>query len=208
MLTLRHYEAVRDGHTKPPAWHRAFRCNVPEGKRGPWSVERFRVELDLQNMRMMRDGRGCFPGEYTRLRHEKRGIVMSDTTAEISDHAEPFRRARGRVLIHGLGLGCFAKAALSKPDVTAVDVVEIDADVIALVAPHLAAPRLTVHHADAFDKKWPRGCVWDIAWHDIWDNITTDNIPSMDRLQRRFRDKCGWQGCWGRSEARRLEYGP
>jgi hypothetical protein len=44
-----------------------YRCVIPEGRKGPWRIERFEVEIDLQNLRMCRSGRGCSPGTFTRL---------------------------------------------------------------------------------------------------------------------------------------------
>lgn len=207
MLRLSDYEDVKSGRRKRPEYAERFLSSVPEGSSGPWKVERFEIPLDLTNLRMMRDGRGCFPGTYTRLVHQTRGIVMSDTTAEAADHIEPYQRATGRCLIHGLGLGCFLGMILAKPEVTEVDVVEIDDDVIKLVAPHFYQQyphsRLRIHHGDARTMKWPRGSRWEMVWHDIWDNICADNLPEMQALHRSFGRRCNWQGSWAREWLRR-----
>jgi hypothetical protein len=199
MLSLNDYDDIKAGRIKEPAWMAPFHVNWPEESRGSWHIRRFTVEMDLPLLRLMRDGRGTLPGRYTMLRHDSRGVVMSDTMAEIGDHREVYRRARGRVLLHGLGLGCILQAVLSKESVAHVDVVEIDPDVIALVGRHFAGdPRVTIHHGDCLTHRWPKQARWDAVWHDIWDNICEDNLPQMRLLMRRFRSRCGWQGCWSR----------
>ena len=86
---------------------------VPEGRRGPWTVERFRSKANRF---------GCGPSAriFTRLVHADHGIFMSDTPAEMRDHREAARRAHGSCLINGLGLGMILAAVLRKPDVTDV----------------------------------------------------------------------------------------
>jgi len=202
MLSLDCYEKLRDGKYNAPQY-KSFLVTIPLRRQGPWEVHKIEVELDLSNLRMMRDGRGCYPGTYTQLVHKTRGTVMSDTTAE-ADDAIPFvRQAKGRVLIHGLGLGAVLQAVLAKTEVAHVDVVEIDADIIALVGDHYNCERLTIHHGDALTYKWPRGTRWNIVWHDIWDNICTDNLPTMKRLRRMFARRCDVQMCWAEGWCRR-----
>lgn len=198
MLGLRHFDALE---TMPPPGsdkdrNRHLRSKLPAGRKGLWRVERFEIERGLELLRMMRDGRGTVPGMYTRLVHDKRGIIMSDTDAEIGDHWELFDNARGRVLIHGLGLGIALSGVLAKRDVASVDVVEIDADVIKLVARHFVDDRLTIHHADCRRKRWPKSAKWHAVWHDIWDEICGDNLEEIDELKTKFAGRCRWQGAW------------
>lgn len=181
----------------------AYRSQVPEGNSGPWSVECFEVTNDLGLWRLMRDGRGCAPGMYTRLCHDNRGVIMSDTDAELDDLREFRIRAKGRVLIHGLGLGCALQMALTKKEVKSVDVVELDKDVLALVSPHFADKRVTFHHGDCFTFDWPKRKVWDVVWHDVWDEICGDNVPAIRKIERRFADRCNWQGTWAKHLAMR-----
>lgn len=173
--------------------------SVPEGKSGAWTVRRFTIEaLDIMNLRMSLDGRGCRPGTYTQLIHDRRGVVMSDTTAEQRDHTEFEWKARGHVLINGLGLGMCLAAALNKPEVAAVTVVEIDADVIALVGSHYADSRVQIVHASAFEYEPPKGIRYGAVWHDIWDSICADNLVGMRRLHRKYGRRADWQGSWAR----------
>ena len=173
---------------------------IPVGTAGPWTIDKFTVgrEPTIHNLRLMRDGRGVAPGEYTRLRHAQRGVVMSDTTAEKRDHYAFVRAAYGHVLINGLGIGMCLNACLQKANVEQITVVEIDPDIIGLVGPHYTDPRVNIVHASAFDFKPPKGVRFGAVWHDIWDSICEDNLPEMHRLHRRYGRLTDWQGSWGR----------
>jgi len=173
---------------------------IPPAARGPWRIETVEVPsgISVGAMRLAMQGRWCPPGTYTRLVHAVRGTVMSDTPAEMADHAMFVRVARGHCLINGLGLGMCLSAILQKPEVTAVTVVEIDADVIALVGPHFTDSRVAIVHSAAMDFKPPRGIRYGAVWHDIWDTICTDNLPEMHALHRKYGRRAAWQGSWCR----------
>lgn len=179
---------------------------IPEGASGPWAVQRFIVSKQEAEMERLRSifsgGRGVPEGEYTRL---VRGgtVVMSDTPDEKRDHYEAVRRATGNVLINGLGLGMVLRAALNKPGVNRITVVELDKNVISLVAPHYADARVEIVNANAFDYQPPKGVRYDAVWHDIWDHITADNLPEMTRLKRKYSRRSDWQGCWCEYQCRR-----
>lgn len=187
---------------------------VPCGRKGKWQISEFtlsREDVMLANLRHLRDGNGylvCPPGRYKRLTHDDRGVVMSNTPMEIATNKDAYEQATGRVLINGLGMGMLLEAILSKPDVTYVRVIEIDADVIALVGPHFANnPRVEIVHADALTYKPAKGEVFDYAWHDIWDSISSDNLPEMATLGRRYnkRVSTSGQGFWARKQIRQQE---
>jgi len=174
---------------------------VPPGRVGPWEVKRreiteAEVMMPLARLAVRRERGYTPPGTYTVLVHDRMGVMMSDTLDEIRDHFEFVRRARGHVLITGLGLGLCTRAVLHRAEVESLTVIEIDADVIALVGPHIADPRLRIVHADAFTWK-PDRPLYDSAWHDIWLSICEDNKPEMTRLKKRFGRRAGRQGCWG-----------
>ena len=183
-------------------WVNKFRVDWAEGSLGLWSVKNFEIEsANIENIRLTLHGRPCSPGIYTKLTHHHRGIVMSDTTAEALDHYEIYKQAKGKVLINGLGLGCLLRIILTKPEVTHVDVVEIDKDVIGLVGRYFFADeRVTIHCTNALTHTWGRR-KWDVVWHDIWDSICTDNVQEIGKLRAKFEKYCGWQGCWCENEA-------
>jgi len=182
--------------------------DVPEGTRGPWSVSRFTVNEEqskFDRLRAVVKGHGRYvpSGTYTAL---MRGgyVIMSDTPDEMRDHYEPVRRAKGSVLINGLGIGMVLNAILRKPDVTDVTVIEKSADVIALVGPHYANdPRVTIVEADALEYQPPKGERYAVVWHDIWDAICADNLDDMKRLHRKYGRRADWQGSWARAQCER-----
>lgn len=181
-----------------------WKVTVPEGELDGLRVERFTAsDQDARMTGLFYGGRSVRPGEYTRL--TAGGVFwMSDTPAEWGDHLPAVRQIRKpetkRVLINGLGIGMVLKAALACGHVEHVDVVEKDPRVVALVGPHyLTDPRLAIHTADAYTVTWPTGTAWDVAWHDIWPDLCTDNLPLMAKLHRRYGRRTNWQGSWARS---------
>lgn len=142
-------------------------------------------------------GRSCRPGTYTRLMRGST-LVMSDTPDEKRDHYDFVRRARGHVLIHGLGLGMVLGAVLGKLEVSSVTVIELSQDVINLVGASYDDPRVTIVCADALTWEPPKGARFGAVWHDIWDDICSDNREDMKLLHRRYGRRSTWQGSWGR----------
>lgn len=184
-----------------------MKVGVPEGESGAWRVERFEVSAQAEafgRMRAIATGRGRFVprGHYTRLVRNGT-LVATDTPDEIRDHRFAVYRARGQVLINGLGLGITLEAMLNKPEVGKVTVIEISPDVISLVAPHYQdrfGDRLEIIEADAFTWKPPKGVRYNVVWHDIWDHICSSNLPDMHRLHRKYGRRADWQGSWCRRE--------
>lgn len=177
---------------------------MPEGVSGDWRVEHFTVSKEASERTAIRSWRDEYvpAGDYTRLMRG-RVVVMSDTPMEERTNGWIMRRARGRVLINGLGIGMVLREVLAKPDVVSVTVIEKAPEVIELVGPTFADdPRLTIIQADALEYQPPRGEKFDIVWHDIWDFICSDNLPEMHRLHRKYgrRTKEQWSWCRERCE--------
>lgn len=185
-----------------------YKVNVPQGTSGLWTVARFEITDGIEALRCAMHGRPVAPGTYTRL--TRKGLwdpVMSDTPAEVADHLAAIWQAEargGRILLNGLGLGMVLKAILTFPNVSQVDVVEVEQDVINLVAPSYPDPRVHIVHADAFQVQWPDDAHWSVVWHDIWPAICSDNLKDMRRLRRKYQDKADWQGCWCYRECARI----
>ena len=149
------------------------------------------------------NGRGrVWPGLYTGLYLDGE-LWMSDTPDEITDHMgaiSEIERVGGRVLINGLGIGLVLAAALAVEGVEHVDVVEINRDVIDLVAPFYADPRVTIHHGDALDIDWPLGTRWNVIWSDIWPTITAGNLAEFEVLRTKYAAMADWHGFWAEVE--------
>jgi hypothetical protein len=200
-------------------WWEAFKVDLPAGQHGRWAIERFSVGPGDRLQPYFRVyGRDCPPGTYTRLVRYEDGVpdidetmntavavgghpVMTDTPGEIEDHCSvmaEIERRGGRILVHGLGIGLILKFALALPNVGHIDVVELDQDVIDLVAPHYRDERLQIHHGDARTFPWPSSSRWSVAWHDIWGDFQLENLNEMAAFERRFAGRVDWQECWSK----------
>ncbi len=169
------------------------KVSLPEAECGDWSIRR--VEVKDSIVASFRE-RHFEPGTYTQLHHASRGLIMSDTPAERMDHLGFVHAAKGDVLISGLGLGMCLGAVLRKPEVERVTVLEIAPEVIEMVAPHYDDPRVTIIETCALKWKPGKGRRFTAVWHDIWDNICSDNKQDMTKLNRRYGRCADWYGCW------------
>lgn len=177
------------------------KSDVPEGQSGKWRVTRFEVTAnDVAMFALRAPSRAGSPGIYTKLVQDRAwGPMMSDTDAERADLVPFVNRATGRVLINGLGLGVGLAAVLRKPDVISVRVIEINPDIINLVAQHFSADdRIEILEADALTYRPQKGERFDAVWHDIWPDLCADNLPQMKELHRAYGKRTAWQASWGR----------
>lgn len=143
-------------------------------------------------------------GRYAKLLIDG-ALVMSDTDMERDDHDDAYRMARGDVLIAGLGLGMYVAGVSRKSMVNAVTVVEKDDRVVEAVAPHVAAPNVTIVRGDARVWTPPPRTRYDTIWLDIWDTWNTDVYEDMRALKRRYRRflrRGGWIGVWKEEDAK------
>lgn len=123
-------------------------------------------------------------------------VVMEDSRRELARHLPILLRGTGRILVSGLGLGCVVRGLLSKPEVTHVDVVELDRTILELVGPEFAEnPRVSLHHGDALTVAWSSGTRWDYAWHDIWSEEESLSLLHAHLLAR-YDGMVEHQGAW------------
>ena len=185
--------------------------DIPDGGSGPWKVESFDIteeSAQLFNLGQTINGtrRNVDSGHYKRLTRNGH-TIMSNTTAEIKDHIVFFSAAQyygGDILINGLGLGVALKVILENKKVTSVTVIERSPDVIKLVAGSFKDQRVTIIEADALKYRAPRGMQFTAVWHDIWDDISSDNLPTMSTLHRKYGGRCDWQGSWLKETCKQL----
>jgi hypothetical protein len=177
------------------------KVNLPEMEKGDWKISLFTT--DRIDWHSQIRGRGVPIGErYTKLTRNGK-LVMSDTPAEMDDHWAAVRFAKGSCLLNGLGIGMVLKNIILKESVTDVTVVEISQDLIDLVSPFYNDPRVTFICADALTYKPPKGKRYQMVWHDIWDDICSDNLLDMHKLHRKYGKCCEWQGSWCREQCER-----
>jgi len=183
---------------------------VPEGTIGLAKITHFEVTEDAAKFTSLRaivtGSRDAYvrPGRYAQL-VVGNTLMMSDTSMERNSNYEVVRKAHGRVLIAGLGLGMILHPIAAKPEVTEVVVIEKYADVAVLVQPTLPA-KVKVIVADIFDWKPAKGEKFNTVYFDIWPNISEDNLEDMAKLHRRFShylDRSAyseWMDSWKRGE--------
>ena len=201
------------------------KVSVPEGVAGEWSVRRFAVTSEYAGQynqyyraQWGRAARVIEQGVYTGLFGPGGDPWMSDVFGEQADHEPAIRRIEqlqpgGQVLMNGLGLGMVLQAVLRRGrgfagggGMARVDVIEVQSEVIQLVGPHYqrmaerAEVELTIIEADALRYRFPAGRRWDVVWHDIWPEVSTDNLATMTRLHRRYGTRARWQDSWCRRE--------
>lgn len=188
-----------------------WRVELPEARSGVYTVKQFEVTEQAAKIETLRaimgGGRGVPAGQYTGMWQGGR-LWMSDTPDEISDQYEFLHEARSRdpqrVLIGGLGLGITVDMALSIESVEHVDVIEVSPDVVALTGQRFVGDdRVQIHTADVYEKKWPTGTRWDMAWFDVWEHITADNLPEMASLARSYGRRAAWKGYWAKDQCQR-----
>jgi hypothetical protein len=150
--------------------------DIPAGASGLWTVRKLIVEKPTM---ALREGKlvEIPPGLFTYLLcyttatlHQEGECVMHDTPDELNTHLDFMMRARGRVLITGLGLGCAVRGCLANPAVRHVTCIEKSRDVLKLVAPYMPQDRLSIIHADAIEWTARNKVRFDCAWHDLWSN--------------------------------------
>ena len=124
-------------------------------------------------------------------------VVMEDSLRELRRHLPIWLRARGKVLVTGLGLGCVVRGLLASDHVEQVTVIEIDEGILRVVGKEFEGnARVRLIHGDAFTVEL--GEQFDFAWHDI--HAMDDDSPHLDvlhtRLLMRFHRQCAIQGAW------------
>lgn len=174
---------------------------IPEGSKGVAEIQHVAVDREGCMIASMR-GEYVPVGTYVHLLVH--GILyMSDTPMEKHSNRDFVVKARGDVLVAGLGIGFAILPVLRKPEVSSVLVVELHQDVIDLVEPHLRvaagehANKLQVVCGDIDEFAPARNQAWDVVYFDIWPSITIDNLAQMKVLHRKFsRRKRYWMGSW------------
>ena len=124
---------------------------------------------------------------------------MTDAEFEWRTNLAAIRAMRGDVLIAGLGLGFMILPTLEKREVSAVTVIENNADVIKLIAPQITTEKLQVIHADARTFE-PQKRSYDCVYLDIWANVPNyDDWKDIKKLKRKYRKALrpkGWIAAW------------
>lgn len=192
-----------------PAHYPVF---VPPGEKGKWRIQQIEIEPQRavhESMRHATDGFPVMtvsPGQYTTLSFLNKGkyeVMMSNTQFEYRTNVGFVQNARGHVLIAGLGLGMLLRPLASNPNVKSITVIELDQDVIDLVAPHYAdLEQVAIIKSDIFRYMPARHYDW--AMFDIWPNVSPDNLNQMYALRHRYRTHVSNSVCWAEDICREM----
>lgn len=122
--------------------------------------------------------------------------MMSDHPCECSQNVEFIKRAYGRVLIHGLGLGIVLRPLLEKRVVECVHVIEKSGPLIERVGAHYEHENLTIQHDDAVTWVPPAHERWDVVWTDIWHTSGAHNIIEAGKIAQNYAGRTKQHGFW------------
>lgn len=116
---------------------------------------------------------GCFLQEFPFLAiRENERIWMSVTPHEINTMSEPIEKAKGKVLVLGLGLGYFPFMVLRKEEVDSVTVIEKNPEIISLFKENILPffpnkEKLEIIEGDAFEH-FKKADKYDYVFADLW----------------------------------------
>ena len=185
---------------------------IPKGESGLWHIKKLRLKepLPVEWPKTRTHAFTLPPGTWTSLfrftdatmHHSLGELVMHDYPVEIARHLIFMLRAKGNVLITGLGLGCVVRGALANPAVQKVTVLEESSDVLRLVQPHMEqSARLEIIHTEA--EAWIGAhpmATFDCAWHDLWVDESNEKNESLQlkhsALISRLVGRVKFQGAW------------
>lgn len=174
-------------------------------EKGEARLSHYTVDRNVSALSALRPGMYTPEGTYVQL-HVGNVLMMSDTRHEKITNYEVVHQAKGRVLIAGLGVGMIIHPIAAKEEVDSIVILEKSRDVIDLVAPSLpGGKKITVIQGDVLEIIPPKELRYDTIYFDIWPSITTENLPEINMLHRRWRSRLstgGWMDSWCRDQLR------
>lgn len=189
---------------------------IPAAWSGLWFIKKMTVETDTIVDRVNNRKVVIPAGTYTHLFRMTDAtlhldppgtVVMEDTPLELKTHLSFMMRAKGNVLVTGLGLGCVVRGLLANPKVDHITCIEKSGDVLKLVGSYMPqTSRLTTIQADALEWVAKNKTAFDYAWHDLWTD-TSAGEPHLDFWHTQLifdcLEKVKHQGAWSYERATR-----
>ena len=175
---------------------------------GAYSIETLNItskEAELHNLRCIINNRPeqmIKAGQFKILK-ENGEIWMSNTLMEVRTHQEAISRAKGNILVAGLGLGMFLTAIKDKKEVNKITVIEKSKEVIELIGKYYQDKKIEIVNADIF--KYQTKEKFDFIWLDIWPYICNDNLQEMEFLKNKFSKNSKDILCWSEEILRARE---
>ena len=133
------------------------------------------------------------PGTYKRL-FVNGELVMSNTNMEVDTHLKAISKAKGNVLVSGLGLGLYLTAVKDMEEVKSITVIEKSKDVIELIGKYYKNDKIKIINDDIF--KYETDEHFDLIWLDIWRDFNEDNLKEMELLRNKFSKNSNEILCW------------
>jgi len=174
---------------------------IPAGESGLWQIRKRDVPAYL----MLDAGPAWQPcTELLRwttksIYQGERELVMADHWHECKTHLEFILKAKGDVLITGLGLGCVVRGLIAHRQTTSITVIERDKAVLRLVGRYLPT-RVKLIHADVRDWMTSSYEQYDYAWHDLCQDpdledrhLQVTHAEVMYGLEKRIRHQGAWK---------------
>ena len=162
--------------------------NLPEKKLGEWSIQSYSID-GINYQKLMK-------GNF---------LVMANTPDIVTEYEDFLTKAKGSVLINGLGMGLCCQYLLNKKELIELTVIEKEPSIVALIAPHFNKDkRCTIICGDAFNYQAPSGKMYDFVWHDIWYYYSSKNLEQIHLLTNKYAKIASWQGAWCEQKCRDL----
>jgi len=161
-------------------YHRDVRL-IPDGESG-----RFAVSEDVGHD-------GDYRYFYQRIVCDRETVADCDP-ARLREHDRFLKRAKGRVLLSGLGCGLVLDALLKRDSVEHVTVIEKEKDIVALVKPAFKGERVAFVVEDVFQYRPDEEEHYDCAYHDIWMKRAGATGEEREKLEAVFASHCDWMG--------------
>lgn len=164
--------------------------HLKDEKIGDWRIETFEIPEDYARMRnvfiknplMKLEG-----GIYKKLINRIGGVIMSNTPMERKTHIEAINKAKGNVLVAGLGLGMYLQNIKDKEEVTSITVIEKSKEVIELTAKYFKdCQKIKIINEDIFN--YTPDIKFEFDFLDIWSDISEDNLVEFDILREKFKE--------------------
>lgn len=179
---------------------------IPESTSSLWSIHKKEIK-EPRIAKHRGKERFVFPGTITYLSkfteasmHLPHGeIIMEDSIYELNTHMGFMLKAKGNILITGLGLGCVIRGSLANGNAMHITCIERSKDVLKLVEPYMPAKRLEIIEADALEWTKENKFKFDYAWHDLFTDQSAGE-PHLDVWHTKLIINCTGsvknQGAW------------
>lgn len=127
-------------------------------------------------------------------------VVMSNGERERLAYQEFLRRASGRVLCFGLGMGWSLAPLLHDLSIERLEVVELDSELVewvgAKLLAHDARGVVRLHQGSAWEWSPDPKDRWDTIFLDVWHELPLRGLQELEEKWAAKLTPDGWLGRW------------